>query len=405
MKLFLSPECLKRKGKSVRSQSRVPILFCLAVSLVSFLFSRDQVEGKDKIAEEKGVKVIKNPSESVYGELKLDLEEDLVLGKESDENYLFYQVWDIKADDTGNIYILDAGAHNIKKYDREGTYLQTIGGQGQGPGEFAMPFTLNFDKNGNIYVIQMQKVQVFDRNGVYIKSIPFSYFVMDFTPDGEGNIIVTARVRTESTDNIAVLIIGPEGKIIKKIAEFPGIPIHETGTTVSHDYSPYVRFSALGDKGIIYGYNLEYRLYCADWSGKNILIIEKNEPQHNVSRREKNKIIDTIQKNIERAELGWPKDVIEKMANVPKHRPFFNGILVDDKGRIYVKKLKSVLDDSKAPDYDIFSSVGYYLYSAQLPFAPLFIKNGYMYHATFSEESGEVKVIRTRIKNWKEIKT
>lgn len=389
----------------MRRPSSLLIGLCLSICLVFFLFGKRQVEWKGKIEEENGVKVIKNPLESLYGKLKFDLVEDLVLGNESDENYLFYQVWDIKIDDQGHIYVLDAGAHNIKKYNRQGKYLQTIGRQGQGPGEFERPFTLNFDKNGNIYVIQMRKVQVFDRNGVYIKSIPLSFFVMDFTPDVEGNIIVTAHVRTESIQNMGVLIIGPEGEIIKKIAEFPGIPIHGTGTTVSHDYSPYVRFSAIGDKGIIYGYNLEYRLYCADWSGENILVIEKNEPQHNVSRREKNKIIDTIRKNTERAELGWPKDVIEKMANVPQYRPFFNGLLVDDKGRIYIKKLKSVLDDSKALDYDIFGSDGYYLYSAQLPFAPLFIKNGYMYHTIFSEESGEVKVIRSAIKNWEDIKT
>ncbi len=388
----------------MRNLSSVCIVFVLLLSLGFLLATERQVEEAAKRDDKEGVKVIKNLPEPLYGELNFDLEEDLVIGNESNENYLFYQVWDVKADDEGSIYVLDAGAHNIKKYDGQGKHLQTIGRQGQGPGEFERPVTLCFDKNGNIYVIQMRKVQVFDKKGVYRKSIPLSFFVMDFAPDGEGNIIVTGRIRTESIHNMGVLIIGPDGEIIKKVAEFPGIPIHETGTTISHEYSPYVRFSAMGNKGIIYGYNLEYKLYCVDWSGENILIIEKNEPQHAVGRREKNKIIETLQKNIALAELRWSKDVIEKMANVPRSRPFFNGILVDDKGRIYVKKLKSVLDDSKAIDYDIFSSDGYYLYTTQLPFAPLFIKNGNTYHTSFSEKTGEVKVIRTRIKNWKKIK-
>ena len=388
----------------MRDLKSVPIVLCFLLCIAFLLFGKQQAGWEGRVIDENGVKTIKNPPEALYGELIFDLEEDLVLGNESDENYLFCQVWDIKADSMGNIYVLDAGAHNIKKYDRQGKYLQTIGRQGQGPGEFERPFTLSFDKNGNIYVIQMQKVQVFDRNGVYIKSIPLSFFVMDFTPDGEGNIIVAGRVRTESTQNMGVLIIGPEGETIKKIAEFPGIPIHETGMTVSHEYSPTIRFSAMEDRGIIYGYNQEYRLYCTYWSGVNIFIIEKSEPQHTITRQEKNKIIDTIQKNTARAELGWSKEIVEKMANLPKHRPFFNGILVDDKGRIYVKKLKSVLDDSKVLDYDIFGPEGLYLYSAQLSIAPFSIKGGYMYHTTFSEESGEVKVIRSRIKNWEAIK-
>ena len=94
--------------------------------------------------------IINNPAEPQYGEIAFDLEEDLVLGNESDENYLFYRVWDIQADARGNIYVLDSGATRIQKYDKNGKYLQTIGRQGQGPGEFQRPIILIVDKDQSV---------------------------------------------------------------------------------------------------------------------------------------------------------------------------------------------------------------------------------------------------------------
>jgi len=90
--------------------------------------------------------------------------------------------------------------------------------------------------------------------------------------------------------------------------------------------------------------------------------------------------------------------------NLPKHRPFFNRILVDDKERIYVKRQKSILDESEEEIFDIFGPKGYYLHSTKLSFIPLVIKGGYLYNTTFSEETGEIKVIRYRVKNWDLIK-
>ena len=301
--------------------------------------------------------------------------------------------------DQGDIYVLDSGKYRIQKYDKNGHYLQTIGRQGQGPGEFERPVGLYLDKKGNIYVLGFPKIHLFDHKGEFIKSLVPPGFVTAFVPDGEGNIIATSYVRADRMQNFGVLIINPDGEISKKIAEFPGIPIIKGGVTFAHDYTPLLRIAAIGDKGFVYGYPLEYKLYCADWSGENILIIKKDEPYHVLSGGERDKIIN------ERLEsIKWPKNVVEEALNLPKHRPFFNRILVDDKGRIYVKRRKSVLDKSAEEIFEIFAPKGCYLYSTKLSFTPLAIKGGYLYNTTFSEETGETKVIRYRIKNWDLIK-
>jgi hypothetical protein len=381
------------------------IVFSLVIGLIISASPNYHNEFKGRLSVKKSIRVVKNPGEPFYGEISLELEEDLVLGSIKNENTLFYRVWDTQVDDQGNIYVLDSGAYRIQKYDKTGRYLQTIGRQGQGPGEFERPIMLTLDKNNYLYVGEMAKIHKFDPKGEFVKTAKIPFFYMNFAPDSAGNFGLTGRVTIEGVQNLGVLILNSDGEILKKIAEFPGLPLHETGVTVSHEYSPEVRFAALDKKGFVYGYNLEYKLYIADWSGKNVLIIEKEESARAIGRKEKNKIINDLAKSAANSGLEWPKNIVEKMANIPKHRPFFDRIKTDDQGRIYVRRRKSVLDDNLDMDFDIFGGDGYYLYATKLPFVPLSIKNGYMYHTTYEEENGEVKVIRYRIKNWDRLNT
>ena len=367
--------------------------FLLTLSAL-FLFIGLVLSGSQK------VEIIHNSADPLLGEITLELEQDLVLGSETDDNFLFYRIWDVKADEQGNIYVLDSGATRIQKYDKNGKFLQTIGRKGQGPGEFERPISLSFDKNKNLYVSEMVKIHMFDPKGKFVRGIKVPFFYMDFAADGEGHYVVTGRITIEGAQNLGVLILDPEGKTDKKIAEFPGMPVHESGMTISHDYTPEIRFSSITDKGFVYGYNREYKLYIADWSGKSVLIIEKEVPSKTISSKEKNKIIDYIIKNAAEAGLGWSKSVVEKMANLPKHRPIFDRIKVDDEGRIYVRNRKSVLDEGTDMIFDIFGNDGYFLYTTKLPFVPMCIRDGRLYHVVYEEEIGETKVIRYRIKNW-----
>ncbi len=372
----------------------------LVIGIVLSARQNNDNEFKRNTTGQKGVRNIKNPGEPLYGEISLELEEDLILGSDKDENTTFYRIWDIQADDQGNIFVLDSGAHRIQKYDRTGKYLQTIGRQGQGPGEFERPIILALDKNDDLFVGEMAKIHWFDPNGEFVKTAKIPFFYMNFAPDSAGNFVLTGRVTIEGAQNLGVLILNSDGEIEKKVAEFPGLPMHETGMTVSHEYSPELRFAALSNKGFVYGYNLEYKLYIADWSGKNVLVIEKEESAHAISRTEKNKIINDLAKSAANSGLEWPRNIVEKMANLPNSRPFFDRIRVDDKDRIYVRQAKSVLDDSPAMAFDIFGNDGFYLYATTLSFVPMSIKDSFTYHTIYEEETGEVKVIRYRIKNW-----
>lgn len=136
-----------------------------------------------------------------------------------------------------------------------------------------------------------------------------------------------------------------------------------------------------------------------------MLVITKDEPFQPVSRKEKDRIIDDYVKITSKGGYGWSKDEVERAANFPRNRPFFRGILTDDEGRIYIKKVRSVLEEGEETEYDIFSRDGDFLCSARLPFAPLDIRAGRLYSIHESDETGEVRVIRHKISNWKKLQS
>ncbi len=383
----------------------ISIILFLSASIMLVSYGQQKAEWKGKIEVEDGIKVIKNPDGPVFGELIFDLEEDLIIGSEEDKNYMFYQARDIKVDSQGNIYVLDSGNHRVQKFDKKGNYIQTIGRKGQGPGEFANIYHMLFDNQKNLYVSGMRIIHIFNDKGEFIRNVDLPITQIDFAVNTEGNFIISGFVTSEKGQNYGILIVDSTGKIIKKISEFQGIDIFQKGKSMvflSHRYSPMLCLSSINNKGVIYGHSPEYKLFFLNQEGSIYLIARKDEPHHAINRGEKDKIIDDHLESSRGRKL--PKDIIEGAANFSKYRPFFDRIFNDDEGRIYVRRVKSVLDDSSEVEFDIFSSDGYYLYKTRFSFPPNVITNSFLYYIFTSEETGEVKIKRFKIKNWNQIK-
>ncbi len=379
----------------------------VSVLLLSYSCQKQKTGWQGTIGEENGIMVVNNPAAPLYGELVLELEEDLAIGSVDDENTLFYQIGGIAVDSQGNIFVADSGNQRVQKYDKDGNYLQTIGRKGEGPGEFMRPSDVFLDGEGRIYVRELQKMHVFDPQGNSIKDINLQAYIMEFTLGADGNILAYGLVRAEQGQNHAALILDQEGMIIKTLAEFPGMRIvfrGDSAFSLSHDYSPRLGFSPVQQTGVVYGFSAEYTLFLIDRFGEILLIIKKDEPEQPITRKEKDKIIDDRLESTARRGARWPRDVVEEGANFPDHRPFFESIASDDKGRIFVRKIKSVLDESTEVEFDIFSKDGYFLYTTKLPFNPILIKDSYLYRSRYLEETGEYKVIRYKITNWDTIK-
>ena len=386
-------------------------ILLLPLFFAGFHIGQDKPQWAGKIEYENGIKVIKNPEEPLYGEINFELEEDLSIGNEEDENYMFYGGISVKIDSAGNFFVSDRQNHRIQKFDKDGNYLQTIGRKGQGPGEFGRSCTVFLDPNDKIYVRDSRRIHIFEKNGDLIKTFTLQNLISAFRPTESGKIFAVVSKSTPAANGMTSIsefsLLDSEWDIIKAFGSYSETYSFRGAQNLGHAYTPGMHFSHLDKEHAVYGISSEYKLFIINSSGETDLIIEKDTPPRSLTKKEKNKIINDA---VERSKLypsgqKYSKSDYEKSTKFPKHVYYFSGIKTDDLGRIYVGGFISPLEENKNPVWSLFNKEGYYLYQAEIPVHPSVIKNGYIYQREFDAETGYIKIKRYKIKNWDQIKT
>jgi hypothetical protein len=389
----------------------------IILSIVSFFIdseARQKAEWKGKVEVEDGIKVLKNPGEPLYGEITFELEEDLNIGREEDDYYYFYGIVMVGADSDENIYVLDRENCRIQKYDKNGVYLQTIGRQGRGPGEFRETSSLctyiNVDSENTLMVAEEQRIHAFDTKG-NVKNVITLGMRISFPlgMDDEGNVLAqaTSRQQEEFSQDI-VFISSKEGRI-KTIASYPAHfpPLIRGKIGLGNPYTPRLFSCSLSKGRGIYGDSQEYRLFVINSYGEAEFIIEKESPQLPITKKEKDMLVDRYMENQKRSkrETILSKSEVEKGYVFPDNEPFYTRIYCDDKDRIYVLRFKSPFDEEKGNIYDLFNKEGYYLYRVTMPSIPIHaIRNGRIYSVRFDKDTETFKIIRYKINNYEKLK-
>jgi hypothetical protein len=350
--------------------------------------SGQNTQWKEKIETVDGVKVVRNPKEPLYGDIKLDLEEDLKIGKPDDPNYLFYRVRGLDVDKDGNIYVGDMSNFRIQKFDKAGKYLLTFGRKGQGPGEFDLPTAVHIEeKTGNILVQdQAYTIEIFAPDGKPIRSMRLETAFRDFRIASDGTIValLTATLDTKAFHRLSK--IGPDGKVAQIYADVPYTQHIERiaggMSSVTTGFELAIQFDLLDHQSYVYGYSKDYALTIIDLSGKALCRFGKDETAPKFASKEK---------------AGF------KRIPLPEFKPYFYAIYTDDLGRIYVQRNKTwAEEDVRQKEIDVFSRDGYFLYRTKLPKYTHVIRNGYVYALEVNED--EI-IKRFKIKNWAAFKS
>ena len=101
-----------------------------------------------------GVTHVVNPATPANGATTLAPPELWRVGGDDDDDIIFGVLRDIAIDRSGNVYLLDVQLNQVMVFDREGTFLRTIGREGEGPGEFRRPSSFFITPEGKIAVVQ-----------------------------------------------------------------------------------------------------------------------------------------------------------------------------------------------------------------------------------------------------------
>ena len=365
----------------------------LAVGLLALAGPAHKTDWKGRVLTEDGVRVVVNPAEPIYGRIKLDLGEELRIGKEGNEQTQFFRAMDVGADPSGRIYVVDARNFRVQVFDPSGKYLRTIGRQGQGPGEFEMPMAVCFGgQAGYTHVLdRFRRVNHFDDKGVFLRSAMFDGVAISCFPDaGSGFIAVLLGGSDEELTSYHVLSrINGEGKTQSVLARFPYTLFMERreGATLSRStgYEMSLYATPMAGNSLVYGYSKDYELVVLGSDDKKILVIRTDEPRPEFT-------------SAERAIFG--------SMPVPKLKPYFYGLLTDSDGRIYVQKNTNTKGKrgfgpiaTEDKFFDVFSGEGRFLFRTALPPNTRVIRGDLVYTFYVDEEQGLEYVQRFRIKN------
>ena len=324
----------------------ISIVIFLSVFMMLVSCVKQKAEWKGIIEEVDGVTVVKNPKEPMYGEEVCSLEEELSFGEaEESEEYMFSQIRGIAVDDEEKIYVLDVREAHIKVFDKNGDYIMTIGREGQGPGEMAVPLDIQITSKDEIVVNcpMSSRLVFYNLLGEFLREvrltkIPRSLLTMDSNDD-----FICSYPKGIQPFKVVLEKFSSEQKPLFSLVE-----IEPDYSNVYSLFAPGIVFGVTKENNIIWAVTNKYELNINNSEGKLTRRILKDYDPIEIMEEEKKNIIENA--------APRPGQKIPK--NYPPLLPVF--ISIDEEGRIFVGTYAKA-EEGKGYYYDVFNLEGKYI--------------------------------------------
>jgi hypothetical protein len=93
--------------------------------------------------------------------------------REGDPDYQFQRIWEARRLSDGRFITADDMAKELRIFDSSGGHLRTIGGDGEGPGEFRAVWLVGVYRGDSIYAYDyaLMRASIFTPAGVFARSV------------------------------------------------------------------------------------------------------------------------------------------------------------------------------------------------------------------------------------------
>ena len=149
----------------------ISIVLFLSFIVMVVSCAKQEAEWKGKIEVVNGLTIVRNPKQGLWDskeKARVTIIKERQIG-ESDgpEEFLFGFISDVAVNRKGDIYVADRKLNEIRKFNKEGKHLLTIGRKGQGPGEFQSPTIVAVNSHDDLIVFDnmLGRVSIFSDNG------------------------------------------------------------------------------------------------------------------------------------------------------------------------------------------------------------------------------------------------
>ena len=392
--------------------------------------------GTDSTAERAGVEVetigdttvVRTLSGGVWG-AEATLVPEITIGRlDGPEEYLFGWVRSIAVDDDGNVYVFDSQAQHVQVYDSEGVYVRTLGGQGEGPGEFSRAEAIATLPDGRLVVRDPGhgRVHVFgpgpDDQDQWRYPAGSLYTMSPLHTDGLGRSFVEARDMSRTDFVTHLVVLGSDGTHLDTVPR-PSSAYETATVTAEYDdgrlsseafvpFWPRLIWTVHPSGHFLTGISSAYRIDLPRDDG--VLRIERAHEPVPVSEGERDSERDRIIRLMQDTDPNWSWNG----PPIPDHKPYFQALLAGRDGRIWVMlstEAEAEENEDYNPDspysqpvfwreeirYDVFEPDGTYLGVVAPPddfdILPLPIFDGDHVWAVTTDELGVERVVRYRI--------
>ncbi len=356
-----------------------------------------------------GVTIVTNPEAGLWpAGLGPDITDELTIGtSEGDPNYQFAQIAGIDVTSDGTIYVLDQKLRQVQVFDPAGTYVKTIGGPGEGPGEFSQVTMALLATAGDTILVPdlgLQRLDRFTADGTFISQLPMPMasggVSVRWAERPDGMLIQEARIMQlpgmeDVEPMLHLLRRHPGGELMDTVLTLPVKQSFEVSTEGGQlrasikIFEPEPMWTLAEDGRILYALNSEYSVSVYSPDGQLQRIVRRAVERKPVGDADKKAIMDLLGKTW--TDAGVPPQMLETLkqsVSIGAYYPAFTNMIGGPGNTLWLQQVQTAADmgegvefnpqDIGAPRWDVFDRDGRYLGVATLPdrYTPLhFIGN------------------------------
>ena len=276
----------------------------------------------------------------------LDSAPRVVIGEEQgDEPYLFQGVAAAVIIPDGRITVADRGSSSIRIFEADGTFQQSMGRTGQGPGEFEYIASVVLLPPDTLVVYDAAAFRItrFRTNGALLSTvnvIPESGFPEIYLgqfDDGDfGFAWIVQADRDDAPVTPDVMAFGrfdPDGALVSTFGTTTGMLRYEGGTL---PFSPYLHAFVLRDS--VYFTDGVHEITVLGQDGSRSISIPVPAVRYDEARRQLENELDA----------GDRVDALELLADVPIQDsvPSVAEVLLNDEGHLWLKRYQPSTDSN-----------------------------------------------------------
>jgi len=102
-----------------------------------------------------------------------------------DSNYVFGEITSALPVEDGGVAVLDIYGCDISFFDSTGNFVRSLGGKGEGPGEFLLPIDFAILDDGRLAVVDLvnRRIDILSETGELLSSLETGYAMLPFRMD------------------------------------------------------------------------------------------------------------------------------------------------------------------------------------------------------------------------------